>query len=277
VIFSRRHWNTQISSGCGTCIVLNRDGWLLTAAHIAVEILQQNKHRPEIDDYVRQRDAIINDPRMHPNDKRKRLRVLKENPLWITNQAALWGVGQNTQIRDVNVNSLNDLAFGRLEPFNPDWVSAYPVFKNPQEPMLAGTSLCRLGFPFHEIQATFNEQTQTFELGKGVLPVPRFPNEGIHTRIVTAMSEDGKNQAKLLETSSPGLRGQSGGPIFDCNGHVWAMQSRTQSLSLGIAPEVIQGKQKVIEHQFMHVGWGTHVEEIIAGCKQLGIQVSLSS
>ncbi len=277
VIFSRRHFNTQITSGCGTCMVLNRDGWILTASHIVSEIAKASIDKPAVDAYIQQRDAIINDQRLHPNDKRKRLRALNENPSWITIQAVMWGVAPSSQIQQFHGNALSDIAIGRLEPFDPAWIKVYPVFKNPAEPMLPGTSLCRLGFPFHEISATFDEQTQKFDLGKGVLPVPRFPNEGIHTRIVMTLSPDGKQQAKLLETSSPGLRGQSGGPIFDCNGHVWAMQSRTQSLPLRIAPEVVQGKQKIIEHQFMHVGWGTHVEEIINLCKQFSVAITLSS
>lgn len=277
VIFSRRHWNTQISSGCGTCIVLNPDGWILTAAHIALETFQLTKDQPEIANYVQQRDAIVNDQRLHPNDKRKRLRALKDNPSWVTNQAVIWGVTSTSQIQQFHVNVASDVALGRLQPFDAAWIKTYPTFKNPAEPMLSGTSLCRLGFPFHQINATFNEQTQQFELAKGVFPVPRFPNEGIHTRIVMAVSPDGKDQVKYLETSSPGLRGQSGGPIFDVNAHVWAMQSKTQSLPLGIAPEVVQGKQKIVEHQFMHVGWGSHAEEIIRLCKQFGVAIKLSS
>jgi hypothetical protein len=44
--------------------------------------------------------------------------------------------------------------------------------------------------------------------------------------------------AKFVEMSSPGLRGQSGGPRFDVNGMVWGLQSRTQHLALGFSPQV---------------------------------------
>ena len=54
------------------------------------------------------------------------------------------------------------------------------------------------------------------------------------------MSVDNASQRKVhyLETSSAGLLGQSGGPIFDIDGTVWAMQSRTTHLPLGFAPKV---------------------------------------
>lgn len=71
--------------------------------------------------------------------------------------------------------------------------------------------------------------------------------------------------------------GQSGGPIFDRQGHVWAMQSKTQSLPLGFAPEVVIGTQRTVEHQFMHVGWGTHIEEILKFLKSRDVAVNLSS
>ena len=69
-----------------------------------------------------------------------------------------------------------------------------------------------------------------------------------------------KRQIHILETSSAGLRGQSGGPIFDTDALVWAIQSKTQSLALGFAPKIkLQGGKEITEHQFMHVGWGVHV------------------
>ena len=84
--------------------------------------------------------------------------------------------------------------------------------------MLPGTSLCRLGFPFHQINATFDPVTRKFALAPDVLPIPRFPNDGIHTRVPVVISPDGQRQVKFIETSSPGLKGQSGGPIFDQSG-----------------------------------------------------------
>jgi hypothetical protein len=277
VIFTRAHRNGQISSGLGTCIVLNQDGWILTAAHLALEIAAQATHQTEAAAHDKQVADIINDPRLHQNDKRKRLRLLKENPFWITHQAALWGLTHKTVVQRFHSNAYADVAIGRLEPFDPAWIATYPIFKNPAEPMLPGTSLCRLGFPFHQINATFDRQTGEFRLGEGVLPVPRFPNDGIHTRVVNMVSTDGKHHATFLETSTPGLKGQSGGPILDRDAHIWAMQSKTQSLPLGFAPEAIQGNRKIVEHQFMHVGWGSHVSEIIALCNKYGVVITLSS
>jgi hypothetical protein len=48
-------------------------------------------------------------------------------------------------------------------------------------------------------------------------------------------------------------------------------------VALGIASKITQGKQRIVEHQFMHVGWGTHVEEIIKLCKESKVEITLSS
>lgn len=58
----------------------------------------------------------------------------------------------------------------------------------------------------------------------------------------------------LIETSSPGLKGQSGGPIFDKEGTVFGIQSRTMHFPLGFAPPVQDGTARHKEHQFINVG-----------------------
>ncbi len=69
-----------------------------------------------------------------------------------------------------------------------------------------------------------------------------------------------------METSTPGLKGQSGGPIFDKDGNIWAVQSATNSLPLDFSPKVKHNGREVTENQFLNVGIGTHVETV---CKTL--------
>ena len=110
-----------------------------------------------------------------------------------------------------------------------------------------------------------------------MLPVPRFPLEGIFTRLVFGgKTKDGKFEIKFIETSSPGLRGQSGGPIFDIQGNIWALQSRTIHLPLGFEPKVKKQGKEVTEIQFLNVGIGVHVETIIQFLDSLKIEYKLS-
>lgn len=150
------------------------------------------------------------------------------------------------------------MAVGRLEPFDPKAMSTYRTLKNPSN-LPIGTSLCRLGFPFHSIKASYDEEKDSFVLPPGTLPVPRFPIDDIYTRnVVMGKSKDGKYEIKFLETSSAGLRGQNGGPIFDTQGRVWAIQSRTVHFPLGFSPKVKKNGQEVEENQFLNVGLGVH-------------------
>jgi hypothetical protein len=81
----------------------------------------------------------------------------------------------------------------------------------------------------------------------------------------------------FVETSSPGLRGQSGGPTFDVEGNIWAIQSQTRHLPLGFSPEIKDGGQNHKEHQFLNVGMGTHVETLLGLFKLIGIKHSVSA
>jgi hypothetical protein len=107
-----------------------------------------------------------------------------------------------------------------------------------------GTSLCKLGFPFHEFKAQFDSASSQFIISDPVTFV-RYPLDGILTRYINFEAPDKSRTAKFVEMSSPGLRGQSGGPWFDVNGVVWGLQSRTQHLALGFSPQVEVNAKKV--------------------------------
>ncbi len=148
--------------------------------------------------------------------------------------------------------------------------------------MQPGRSLCRLGFPFHSVQPVFHPERNAFELPPGSIPLPLFPNDGILTRIVEVevappLDPPPPFKFQFIETSSPGLLGQSGGPIFDQNGTVWGIQSRTVHHPLGFSPPVPGGKPSEKEHQFMNVGWGVHAETIVGAMRDLGIAFALSN
>jgi hypothetical protein len=72
------------------------------------------------------------------------------------------------------------------------------------------------------------------------------------------------------------LRGQSGGPIFDANGTVWAIQSHTAHLPLGFTPKVQRQGRAFEEYQFLNVGLGVHASVIAAVLRDLGIPFRLS-
>lgn len=77
-----------------------------------------------------------------------------------------------------------------------------------------------------------------------------------------------------IETSSPGLRGQSGGPVYDREGRVWGIQSRTIHIPLGFDPTIIIDGVSTVEHQFLNLGIATHARTVLLF---LGIPVALAA
>ena len=67
--------------------------------------------------------------------------------------------------------------------------------------------------------------------------------------------------------STPGLRGQSGGPLFDDKGTVYGMQFSTKHLHLGfdlINKEILVENKpiKISDYSFLHLGQCVHVDVI---------------
>jgi len=275
VIVSTRYFDGTVDCGCGAFVVINRDGWVITAAHLWNSYFTYQQNISDLEEYDRDVRHIKQNHKLNALQKRNKIDLVETSDQWITNHSFWWG-RDGVQIKDLIIFREADLVIGRLEPFDPKTIKSYPVFKNP-ETIEVGTLLCKLGYPFHQIAASFDERTSTFQLAQDVFPLPRFPLEGICTRNVKAgKSKDGKYDIEFLETSSPGLQGQSGGPIFDVEGTVWAIQSQTMHYPLGYSPTVERDGQAVEENQFLNVGWGIHPRLFTLIMRDNGISYKLS-
>jgi hypothetical protein len=235
---SVRHEDGHVDSSLGAIVIVNAEGWFVSAAHVLSNVLQP--------------------------------------PRTITNVSPWFG-DDRFRLSEATAYGELDLAIGRLEGFDAATVPAFPRFKDPETTLEPGVSLCKLGFPFHEIRSSFDERAETFSFLPGSLPIPFFPIEGIYTRNVNfGPAKEAPHDALFLETSSPGLRGQSGGPVLDVDGVVWAIQSRTTHYPLGFTPSVTEGDRTITEHQFLHVGLGVHTSTIVACLRDRGVSFSLS-
>ena len=70
-----------------------------------------------------------------------------------------------------------------------------------------------------------------------------------------------------IELSTPGLRGQSGGPLFDEKGRICGMQFSTKHLHLGFDLEgkeiLVNNKSRTIsDYSFLHLGQCIHADTI---------------
>jgi len=267
-LISTRLHSGRVETGCGSYILLNAHGWVLTAGHALQALLKFNDDNPKYQAYVAARAAIEADHTLPKGKKQKKIRALGFDPNWISNVSYLWG--PNVTAGLYHVDGLADLAAVKLDNLNLPPDQQFPRFGNPNTELPQGTSLCKLGFPFHEFKTQFDPASSSFVINDPVNFV-RYPLDGILTRYINLEAPNKARTVKFVEMSSPGLRGQSGGPWFDVNGVVWGLQSRTQHLALGFSPEVEVNAKKFVEHQFLNAGAAAYVSEIVVFLNQHGI------
>ena len=274
VVISLRFHDGSVTCSVGTGVVVNEDGWLLTAAHMLQPLQPVHEaDQGEIAAY----DAEAQ--RMEAGPARRAASASgatgSRGAAFVRNCSYWFGV-DGWEIPSWETLPEADLAVGKPGGFDPGQVGGVPVFQ--VDGMGPGASLCRLGFPFHAVEASYDEAADRFELAANTLPIPRFPNEGIMTRF---FHDDTATRVlfdvRFVETSSPGLRGQSGGPIFDTDGHVWGIQAHTTHVPLGFDPELEIGGRKVVEHQFMNVGVGASGDTVVAFLEHVGVSVATTT
>jgi hypothetical protein len=259
VVVSMRLHTGEVHCSVGSAIVVNEAGWLVTVAHVLEPLDLHRRHQPQIAAYD-SAVAAIGQGAGTAAEKQSRIEALDDGNRWIRN-SSIWFGRDEWSVPTFQVLAAADLAIGKIDNFDPGVMAGYPAFRDPTT-IRCGESVCRLGFPFHEITATYDDERGAFELGPGSLPIPRFPNEGMITRFLDAGTDNGISITSI-ETSTAGLRGQSGGPVFDVAGAICGMQSKTAHLPLGFSPEVLVDGQTITEHQFMNVGLAVHAQTML--------------
>ena len=264
LVMSSRTTQGECRSTIGAYVVLNADGWILTAGHL-LEIVRQ--HQEGVRRHQGYRDNVVEFQRDTVADKhfrRKGVRTFhRPATATVRNHSVWWGI-DNVRLVEARVLPAADLALGRLDPFDPASVPHYPVLKDPDRDYLPGHSLCKLGYPFQQLVPIYDEETNTFTFPPGSVPLALFPLEGIFTRIVNtrAPGSTGAETSPFIETSSPTLIGQMGGPVFDRAARVWGIQSHTMHHPLGFHPPIPGGGRGQVEHQFLNTGLAVHASVI---------------
>lgn len=260
-----RHHDGTCSCGIGTITIVNEDGWFVTAYHIFEGFQAAVQQTLDVKKHLQERLKIQGDKSLSKKARDKQLFALGKVSDKAVTDVSMW-LGRDGLIAE-NVGGLKelDLAWGRLKGFDKSWVKTYPIFKNPTVNFDTGASLCKLGFPLYEITPTFDAAKNSFNLPATTFPL--FPIEGIFTRNLDVQDAAGKSVGWMLETSSPGLKGQSGGPIFDSKGRIWALQCQTTHHNLGF---------KTAEKQYLHSGAGPHAKSLLSALSTAGISVQVS-
>ena len=258
-----RTYDGKVAAGIGSYVVLNQDGWILTAAHILALAHKAQMDAVNIQKRSQAVSQIESDVNLSHKVKKRTVRELPLDDKWITHFSFVFA-GSAAQISgQAAVDPAADIAVAKLNALEGLNISGFPKFPRAGDVTAPGTSLCTLGFPFQPLAATYDDKTNRFDLPQQQ-NIAFFPSEGIHTRNI-GMEDQTSNPHRIIpfiETSSPGLKGQSGGPIVDVHGTVRALQARTTAYSLDVAPTIKENGKEVKEHQFIQVGMGCAAEHI---------------
>lgn len=275
LVVTMRFFDKTIDCGLGAFVVLNDEGWMLSAAHNFGASFAFNQHQQELKDYNEKVEKIYSNKQLKDHKRKSLAKAIKPNPKWITDFAIMLA-GQPIAILECYIYREHDLAIFRVDKNVINGQTVFPKIIDPNK-LKHGTSLCKFGYPFVEVKGTFNTTTNQFELPIDLLPVPFFPIEGIYTRnILMGKTQDQSMDILFLETSSPGLKGQSGGPICDSEGNLFAIQSQNITMPLGFKGFVEVNKKTVEENQFINVGIGVHPKTIIELLQKHNIKFELA-
>src|SRR5437879_4626635 len=90
VAISTRLADGRIRCGLATFIIVNNDGWNLTAAHVLNDLVMLQQSLAEKQAYEAKRAAIAADNKLSPGERKKQNARLVFNREWVTNNSFWW-------------------------------------------------------------------------------------------------------------------------------------------------------------------------------------------
>ena len=261
----RNYNETIVSPGAATLFFVNDEGCAVTCKHVIDIIGNRESINQRYEKFKAEKSAIGRN-----NKYNQRIKALEA--------AYNYNPGSTIQIKELFVGVTSDASVNYRWINHTKYDLAILIFENLKNPLYQsharfvkdnsslkqGKFLCRLGFPFPEFtNYQYNAGADDIEWTKnGQVETPRFPIEGMLTRHLLH-----EGNIVGIELSTPGLRGQSGGPLFNENGIVCGMQSGTSHLHLGFDMKNFEyntgGRTIKINNQpFIHVGHCVHPDII---------------
>lgn len=265
-IISREYGSDIVVAGAATMFFINELGHAITCKHVAAILAQADKINQTFQEFKKAEAGLTGSGGKY-NRKLKELESKYQYKERVTIQLKNLFINCVDKMSgaEIKLHPTEDLAIIKFQGFEKLLYEGYATFLKDSSKIKQGKYLCRLGFPFPEFSNfKYNESNDDIEwTDEGRRDTPRFPIDGIITR--NLLGADGT--VKGIEISTPGLRGQSGGPLFDKDGLVYGMQSSTHHLHLGFDikdQEIKEGSKtrKVSNHPFLHLGQCVHVDVI---------------
>lgn len=258
---SRFYGGNSITPGSATLFFVNDDACAVTCKHVVQQILIEEAVHSQYINFKSRFSRFLNDPSARIHRKRLLEEVGVEEFSLARTLHSFPNCVEHPERFVIHTHPVYDLAIIRFLDYGKKLYSGHARFLPDESAIRQGKYLCRLGYPFPEFtNYQYNSLKDDIEwTASGRQFTPNFPVDGIITRhIADQFGIHG------IEMSTPGLRGQSGGPLFDSNGLVYGIQSSTRHLHLGfdqIEKEVVHEghKKRVSNFPFMNVGQCIHL------------------
>ena len=275
-----RTYGGLVSPGTATFFFVNDTGVAVTCKHVLDLIPAADNINQAFLKFKTERDKLPmdNKHRQHLQGLELKYKYHKETTVQLKNN--FLNCFDTIEQIVCHAHPTLDLAIMEFKGFNKIFYTSHAHFIKDSSTIKQGKYLCRIGFPFPEFN-NFKHNPDTDDIewtNTGNPNSPSFPIDGIVTRFV---ADPNAGEITGIEMSTPGLRGQSGGPLFDTNGKVYGMQSATNHLHLGFDikdKEVIHDgkKSKISNHPFLHVGICVHADRIKEFLRQHNISFTES-
>jgi hypothetical protein len=274
-IITREYGSDFVLPGAATMFFVNELGVAITCKHVAEIIAKADAANTQYSLFKKEKESLPSSNKFKRKLKELEQKYKYQNNITIQIKNAFVNCVDKFDSFEIVAHPIYDLAIIRFNGYANLSYKNYAVFLKDENQAQQGRYLCRLGYPFPEFSNyQYNSEKDDMEwTSEGQSGTPRFPIDGIVTRHL--LGNDG--QIVGIELSTPGLRGQSGGPLFDMDGRIYGMQSTTHHLHLGFdikEMEILEGskKKKVSNHPFLHLGNCVHVNIIKSFLKEKNIK-----
>jgi hypothetical protein len=260
----RSYGSNKVFPGASTLFFVNQDGAAITCRHVAEHLVHADKLNQQYLLFSQSRFRLKQDEFKQQNLAQLEQQFNYNSDTIVQTKHNFVACFDKISGYDCNIHPHFDLAIIQFKGFQQTYYQDSAKFIRDSSTVKPGKMLCRLGFPFPEFtNFHYNHSTDDIEWNREGNPrSPSFPIEGIITRLISQNGQIGG-----IEMSSPGLRGQSGGPLFDPDGIIYGMQSSTRHLHLGFDLENFElpvgaHTKKITNMPFLHVGQCIHVDVI---------------
>ncbi len=275
---ARLYGSNKVFPGAATLFFVNDAGDAITCRHVAELLIKSDQINQQYLLFTQARFRLKNDEMYQANLAEIEAQYNYSKDTMVQMKYFSPRCFDNASGFVIKSHPIYDLALIRFKGFQTKMYSGHARFYNSESPIKQGKSMCRIGYPFPEFSNfNYNFQTDDIEWTRdGNQNSPSFPIDGIVTRLI---AQNGRIAG--VEMSTPGLRGQSGGPLFDADGVVYGMQSSTRHLHLGFDLEnfeIHMGSQtkRITNTPFLHVGQCVHVDVIKEFLNEEGVAFSVA-